>query len=242
MERVVRFLGNMLLKCQNRTLTNLVLHDLSVSDVSTIYMARSIPCIRQHAYNSMVDTEHAIWERVILFVGKCLDHDQDNQSETVKNLCEVMRGAKHETPVPEDTYNIEPITSLTGPPGLGHGGNVTGGKIRPSTRNVLSIEGGGDMSSPDPPRSENQFYVGLKGQLMQQISRVVTRTEWPEPYVNFIPQGATIFYMGDNFTLPTVPSINQISDRNKEDETVVKYFGTDAVTMYDTTIRARQIT
>ena len=107
MERVVRFLGNMLLKCQNRTLTNLVLHDLSVSDISTIYMARSIPCIRQHTYNSMVDTEHAIWERVILFVGKCLGHDQDNQSETVKNLCEVMRGAKHETPVPEDTYNQE---------------------------------------------------------------------------------------------------------------------------------------
>ena len=62
MERVVRFLGNMLLKCQNRTLTNLVLHDLSAVDITRIYMARSIPCLRQHTYNFMVETEYAIWE------------------------------------------------------------------------------------------------------------------------------------------------------------------------------------
>ena len=63
---------------------------------------------------------------------------------------------------------------------------------------------------------------------------MVTRTEKPEAYINFIPKGATIFYMGDNFTLPVVPDICQLRDRNKEDETVVKYFGTEAVTIYDT--------
>ena len=40
--------------------------------------------------------------------------------------------------------------------------------------------------------------------------------------------------MGHKFKIPTVPNVSQLNDGNKEDETMVKFFGIDALTMYDT--------
>ena len=111
---------------------------------------------------NMGEVEHATWERIIIFMTVCTDHGRCNGPETIRKLYLAVNGARRETPIQRDTNNNEPITNLTGSTGLGHGGNVKGGKIRPSTRNVLPIEGGGGSPSRDPPGRENWFDVGLR--------------------------------------------------------------------------------
>ena len=107
MERVVKFTGKAFLACQNKTMKNLVLHKLTVPEIESIYMSRSVPCVRQHIYNEMIEVEHAIWERIIIFMTVCTEHGRCSGPESIHKLNLAISGARRETPSVNCIYTRE---------------------------------------------------------------------------------------------------------------------------------------